>query len=46
MPKFRAAFDVIGPIDATSIPANDAADAAAAKFCTVEELVNVMQSGG
>ena len=38
----RAVLVVTGPMETTGMPATEIAPAAATKFCTVEELVNVM----
>ena len=45
MPNLRAVADVTGPMEATFTPASASAPAASTKFCTVEELVNVIQPG-
>src|SRR5271157_4348306 len=45
MPSPRAVRVVTGPMETTGMSASVSAPAAATKFCTVEELVKVMQSG-
>src|SRR5207247_9062712 len=45
MPNFPAVAEVTGPIEATETPASASAPMAATRFSTVEELVNVIQSG-
>ncbi len=45
MPSRRAVALVMGPMEATFTPSSAAAPATATKFCTVEELVKVIQSG-
>src|SRR5262249_11367642 len=44
-PSSRAVAEVIGPIEATRTPSSACAPAASTKFRTVDELVNVTQSG-
>ena len=44
-PASRAVAEVTGPIEATLIPASASLPVTASKFFTVDELVNVIQSG-